>query len=242
MLIKRYKELDSTNEELKRLYKADGLTPLAVAAEAQSGGKGRNRRFWASPRNKGIYLSYGNLAGSIQGLAFRLMLISSLSAFDTIRSLINCNDIRIKWPNDILIESKKVCGILNEGIPVENDVLYIMGIGINIYYDESCKDIENYTCLERYSDRKIAVEDALSLLLENIESYDKKTGLQEMTEMYRNLLYRPDHDIQIIKPFCDEPVTGRILDISNDGTLYVRSGNSTISLKSAEILITAPSF
>ncbi len=118
-----YDSLDSTNTEAKRLAEAG----LCIVANEQVAGRGRFDRVWESTLG-GVYvtLTYGVLPFS----ASLLPLVSALAVRDVIVSI--GAEASIKWPNDILIEGKKVGGILIESVQGA-EVLYVIGIGINTH-------------------------------------------------------------------------------------------------------------
>ena len=124
--LRRYATLDSTNEEARRLAR-DGLRePLWIVADEQTAGRGRRGRPWVSQR--------GNLFASLltQGapqLSAQLGFAAALAAADTVASLAASADVRLKWPNDVLLKGRKTAGILLEVLG--GDTLAI-GIGINL--------------------------------------------------------------------------------------------------------------
>ncbi len=241
MIFLSHGSIASTNEEAKRLYRDKRQVPITVTAREQTAGKGRNQRKWSSPVDKGIYLSYANTAETVSGLAFRLMLISSLAAAETILSFIKCPGLKIKWPNDILINGKKVCGILNEGIIIEKKSLYVMGIGINVkkHQNPGPEYAQRYEYLERYAEKELSIGDMASVLADRIICREKRSRLSMLAE-YRKLLYRPDHDIQIVRPGNKKVLTGRVIDIDDEGRLQFISGGTLLSLNSAELLQNEP--
>lgn len=245
-----FNEIDSTNEEVKRVFRKTGKAPLLIVSKHQTTGKGRNGRSWISPKNKGLYLSYGNLSETQKNITSRLMLISSLAVFDTIKSLINTQhySLKIKWPNDILIDEKKICGILNEGFLWAGKIFYITGIGINITehseseYQKDYKD--RYTYLNKYISYNLNCKDLESICIDNILRYEKKTGFQDMICRYRENLYKPDHEIRVLKNKDNSVIKGKIVNIDDEGNLLIckSPSNSIISLNSAEILHEIPLF
>jgi BirA family biotin operon repressor/biotin-[acetyl-CoA-carboxylase] ligase len=119
-----FKELSSTNDELKKHYK--DASKIIITAQNQTNGRGRLGRTWKEA-NGNLYFSYG-LEISPQNLSNIVCLIG-LSLAKTIQDVLPNKDIKIKWPNDIVIENKKISGILLENI---KDNLWCVGIGVNI--------------------------------------------------------------------------------------------------------------
>ena len=122
----------STNDDAKN-YLLDQSSLLSIhTSEQQIAGKGRNGKKWISPKGKNIYLSIGWLSNlkysQLDGLSLAIgtILASTLNKFTQ-------NQVGIKWPNDLLIEKKKISGILIETIDLNNQVGVVIGIGINVH-------------------------------------------------------------------------------------------------------------
>ena len=125
-------EVDSTNNLAKEYANNNAQEGLVVIAESQTGGRGRMGRFWHSPPETGIYLSIllkPNLKPD--HLSF-ITLLAGVSAISTINELSH-QRANLKWPNDILIANKKVCGLLCEMTQKQgNSLSVVIGIGINV--------------------------------------------------------------------------------------------------------------
>ncbi|MFH1798381.1 MAG: biotin--[acetyl-CoA-carboxylase] ligase [Candidatus Omnitrophota bacterium] len=132
--IYHYEDIDSTNAKAYELADKGAEEGTVVFAETQSRGKGRMGRAWISPSG-GIYMSIVLRPRSEPSGIGAITLVSALAIARAIQDVraVGCG---IKWPNDILIEGKKVCGILTE-IKAESDKIdfLILGIGINVNVD-----------------------------------------------------------------------------------------------------------
>lgn len=121
---------DSTNEEAKRRARADAPDGTLVTAERQTGGKGRLGRAWASPPGSGLYCTVLLRGSHLPQTAAGVTLLAGVAVCRTLRE--DCGaDARIKWPNDVVIASKKVCGILAEAGVSAQGPWAVVGIGIN---------------------------------------------------------------------------------------------------------------
>jgi BirA family biotin operon repressor/biotin-[acetyl-CoA-carboxylase] ligase len=127
-----YNTVDSTNIIAFSLAEKGTHEGTAVFAEAQRQGKGRLGRGWVSPKSKGIYLSLILRPRISPSKASLITLLAAISCAETIRKICGLRAL-IRWPNDILINNKKVCGILTEMQVQEHRVRFIiLGIGINV--------------------------------------------------------------------------------------------------------------
>lgn len=127
-------EIDSTNLCAQRRAQEGGLEGEIVIAESQTQGKGRKGRSWASPPYLNLYLSV-ILRPKLPPLqAPQLTLMSAVALAETVQSFIPFPP-EIKWPNDIIVQGKKLAGILTESCCESDRILYaVLGIGVNLNY------------------------------------------------------------------------------------------------------------
>jgi BirA family biotin operon repressor/biotin-[acetyl-CoA-carboxylase] ligase len=124
---KGYAELDSTNEEARRLAEAGEATPLWISATRQTAGRGRRGRAWDAPA--------GNLAATLllrpeasQAVTGQLSFAAALAAAEMVQHLAPAAAVTVKWPNDVLAEGRKIAGVLLEG----GSGWLAIGIGVNL--------------------------------------------------------------------------------------------------------------
>lgn len=121
----------STNDVIKRSI-SDNLKqfPLIVSSREQLKGRGRGNRGWFSPRGTGLYVSIGLLLESRETVQL-LSLVSGLAVIKTLENLSHHN-FRLKWPNDVLFQKKKIAGVLTENSFNGDKMVSVTGIGINL--------------------------------------------------------------------------------------------------------------
>jgi BirA family biotin operon repressor/biotin-[acetyl-CoA-carboxylase] ligase len=130
--IEYYEELESTNTEALRLALENAPEGTVVIADAQSEGRGRLDRIWESPPSLNLYLSVV-LRPDIPAAASSLIPLMVGVAVADIISKYDPGQVRLKWPNDVLVDGKKICGILTEMRTKADRVHFIIaGIGVNI--------------------------------------------------------------------------------------------------------------
>ncbi len=169
--LKIYKELDSTNEEAKRLARGGEANNLVVLSESQTAGKGRRGRSFYSQGPEGIYMSILLRPK----LSFQEALkITTMTAVAVARAIErNCRvNVGIKWVNDLFIREKKVCGILTEaGIDFETgDLDYaVVGIGINVLKRKFPEELQGIvTTLEDESNERVSRNKLVADILKEI--------------------------------------------------------------------------
>jgi len=182
--------IESTNSFAFKLALGGKPEGTCVIAETQKSGKGRLNRVWFSPPGKNLYLSI-ILKPFIHPLkVYPVTFISSLAVYDTIKRVAGITPT-LKWPNDVLIHGKKVCGTLLE-LSTEADMVsfVIVGIGFNINMKEKEIDkviINKATSL--YIETKKIYERAsvCGILLSNLDKYYsifRRTGEQEICNIW----------------------------------------------------------
>lgn len=132
MRIEVFDTLDSTNEEAKRRALAGETGPLWIVARAQSAGRGRRGRSWASkPGNLFATGLFKLDAGPAR--AAQLSFAAALGVADVAASVIDPDLVRLKWPNDVLVDGRKVSGILLEsGAHPAGGLWLAVGVGVNL--------------------------------------------------------------------------------------------------------------
>ncbi len=127
-----YREIDSTNNRARALATEGYPEGTIVVAEKQTAGRGRRGRNWYSPDNQGIYVSFILRPALPLKEISRISLLVAVAVAETLETELNL-PARIKWPNDILINNKKIAGILSEAVTDTDGIEYIViGIGLNI--------------------------------------------------------------------------------------------------------------
>ncbi|HBA55926.1 MAG TPA: biotin--[acetyl-CoA-carboxylase] ligase, partial [Syntrophorhabdus aromaticivorans] len=170
-----YKDnLDSTNALAFRLALSGEPEGTCVIAETQKSGKGRLGRKWFSPAGKNLYMSVLLRPRIPPSAVYPITFLSSLAVYDTIETLVRVQPT-LKWPNDVLIAGKKVCGTLLE-LSTEADMVrfVIVGIGLNINMkeDETEEEIRQKATSFFMEARKSFERTAVcGILLDNLERY-----------------------------------------------------------------------
>jgi len=223
-----FPELESTNiaAKEKALHRAEGMSEgTLIIAERQSAGKGRLGREWFSPAG-GIWLSiilYPQLSPSY------ISRITLMTAVATVKALENYTLIKpkIKWPNDILINEKKVCGILTE-ISAELDIInwLVVGIGINVNIDhrEFPEDIqENTISLKEVSGEEVLRVKLAQTFLQEFEKYYDKLKRKEFPSILKEWkLYSHTLGKKIRVDMGERIITGEAIDINEEGALILK--------------------
>lgn len=124
-----YSEVDSTQDTARQLANADHTLPFAVIADTQTHGRGRAGKHWSSPSG-GLWLTVA-LAVPSPGLTLQAAMVAAYGVAVTLSARFGLNPL-VKWPNDLLLNRRKVCGILAESLIAPEQTLLLVGVGLNV--------------------------------------------------------------------------------------------------------------
>jgi BirA family biotin operon repressor/biotin-[acetyl-CoA-carboxylase] ligase len=132
----RFESLDSTNEEALRQFSAGAAPPLWIVADEQLRGRGRNGRRWTSPKGN-LYATLLLEARVSPAIATQLSFVAALAAHDAAAAHMPAEKIlqlRLKWPNDVMLNGAKLAGVLLESMntPKGEGLAVVLGVGVNV--------------------------------------------------------------------------------------------------------------
>jgi len=219
-----FPEIGSTMDAARELAKKGAREGTIVIAEAQTRGRGRLSREWLSPEG-GIYFTLVLRPRISPACAPRINLMASVAVADTIRKLFGLK-AELKWPNDVLIGGKKVCGILAE-MDAEMDVVNFVNVGIGINANTSIPQFEKTaTSLKDTLGREVPRKEFLRALLTEIERRQALLMEADLLEEWKKLSVTLNKNVRIVS--LGEEVTGQATDIDATGALVVRSKDGSL--------------
>ena len=227
-----FNEVMSTNTIAKFLSMNGVGNGAVVISEKQTKARGRSGKNWESPLG-GVWLSI-ILNPNVNHSKIPLITLATGVAVENTLKGIGVKNAEIKWPNDILIHGKKVCGILTEAITSFNTIeSVIIGVGIdaNISIENFPEELrENMTTLNDEIGEKVDKNLLIKLFLEEFE----KISEQFINEEYETILkewrknsYTIGKIVEVHEPFS-KPYDGYVLGISRDGSLVVEKIDGTL--------------
>ncbi len=235
-----YPVVDSTNEAAKKLANEGAGNGSVFIAEQQSRGKGRLGRNWISPPGEGIWFSV-LLRTNVTPL--QISNITLLAGLAVSKGIERCTGLkaRIKWPNDVVIGTKKVCGILTEMAAEMERVNYVViGIGVNANVPGFPEEISvKATSILLETGKPIRRAALLSEILVEFEKlYDTYfiRGEAGMLEEYKSYCISLGRTVGFIRN--GEQITGTAVDITPSGELLVKcEGDSSFAVNSGEVTV-----
>jgi len=239
--IVHYHQIDSTNKEAKKLAASGEKEGTIVISEEQLAGRGRLGRTWISPAGTSIWMSVILRPSIAPTDASKITLLAGLAVCEGIKEATGL-PVQIKWPNDLVLHNKKICGILTEMSAEMEKINYIiLGIGINVNTDSFPEDLKNTaTSLkiegEKEYDRKEIVKAILMYLEQYYELYMKNQDMEDLLEKYKNHCLTLGKEVKIIHR--NEEFIGKAVDLSKEGELMVeKQDGQVITVFSGEVSV-----
>lgn len=227
-------EMDSTNNKAKELAREGAKEGTLVIADCQTGGKGRLGRSWESPAGTGIWMSLILRPKILPQYASQLTLIAGLGMCEAIQEVTGL-EAKIKWPNDIVVNGRKVCGILTEMHAEMEGINYIVvGIGANVNMQIFPDDLPHATSLlleggQEYS-RKAIIQSFLKKFEVDYNQYKQIPSLESMRARYEKQCITLHRKIKLLKKVEGSvtEVVAQAIGITNEGALKVRYEDQTM--------------
>ncbi len=179
--LKKFKKVISTNNVAIKLIKKKINKPTLIVAENQSRGRGRGKNKWISKKGNLFFTIFFKLE---QNINFRQFAILNAFLIKNIISKRYKKKIQIKWPNDLLFNKRKFCGILQEVINFNQFSYLVIGIGLNTNIAPQNKGFQS-TCLKNIIGKKIGNQKILKYILTAYEKFLRETYRLSFSELKR---------------------------------------------------------
>lgn len=230
-----FNELDSTNLEAKKLASSAPIGNFVIWAKSQHAGRGRAGRQWESELGN-LYMSILlQSEASIEDQA-QVSFVSALSILDAIRSLglDPSIDIKLKWPNDVLVEGKKIAGILLESVKVGDKNYLIVGMGVNLDNHPEIKE-KPATSIKALGLAYDSVEQILNLIMSSFEKYygiwHEGYGFAKIRELWLARAYKLKEAITVSDG--KQRISGIFEDLNQSGSIVLRLASGEVCTMSA---------
>ncbi len=242
-----YDEIDSTNNEIKRQTQKGLPEFTVISAGTQTGGRGRSGHDWQSPKGVSVATSMVLYPKEISIRAVpRLTLIAAVAVAEAIEDLYGLKTA-IKWPNDILVSNKKICGILTELSAKDNHVEnVVVGIGVNVHNKDFSEDIRHMAIsIDQAMEMegkdtslvhcKKLTEKIWECFLIHYKAFLKTEDLTEILDFYNNRLINSNRQVKVLDPKgAYEAVAKEMLPT---GELLVEVGDELRKIDSGEVSV-----
>lgn len=234
-------ELDSTITHGQRMVLEGVENGAVILADRQTGGMGRMGRSFLSPGGVGIYLSY-LLAPGCGGE--KLSLLTSCAGLAVCGAISACTGLepRIKWPNDIILDHRKVCGILTRLVSdgEDNSIAWaIIGIGINVGQESFPPELADKAVSLRMAGKNVLRAKVAAELIRRLDAIFAADGWKEgspaILEELRRRSCTLGRQVMVSTPIKEEQ--GEAVDLAPDGSLLVRFADGVRAVGSGEVSV-----
>lgn len=235
-----YDVTDSTNIRAKELAEEGHPGGTLVVADRQEAGRGRRGRSWDSPSGTGIFMTLLLKPEMNPNHASMLTLVAAMAVA---RAISKCagTEALIKWPNDIVIGGKKICGILTE-MSAQFDFInhIVIGIGINVHNEHFPEEIaETAGSILLQTGKRIRRAELIEQILEQFEHYYaifmETEDLSGLVREYNSILVNMNKSVRVLDP--KEPFEGKAMGITKKGELIVDTWESRKMVSSGEVSV-----
>ena len=238
--IKYFDSVDSTNVRAKLLAEEGYPSGTLVVANEQTAGKGRRGRIWDSEKDTGIFTTMMLQPDINPSRASMLTLIAALAQAKALRDITG-EDVRIKWPNDVVLNGKKIVGILTE-MSAQFDYInhIVIGNGINVNttsFPEELQDMATSLFLE--TGKKFKRAEIIAKTWEYFEQFYEifleTEDLSALMKEYNALLVNMHKGVKVLDP--KEPFEGKAMGITKNGELIVDTWECRKLVSSGEVSV-----
>lgn len=233
--------IDSTNTKAQELAEKGYPSGTLVVADKQESGKGRRGRSWVSPSGTGIFMTLMIKPDINPNNASMLTLVAALAVAKAITSVTGEKAL-IKWPNDIVVNGKKVCGILTE-MNAQFDYInhIVVGIGINVHNESFPEEISQMASSlmieagDKRFHRAQIIAETMSYFEQYYDTFLKTQDLSALVREYDKLLVNRNKSVRVLDP--KEPFDGKAMGITSKGELIVDTWESRKLVSSGEVSV-----
>ena len=226
-----FDEIDSTNTYLKNSYKLLNNFTF-VSADYQSSGKGRNDRIWFSNPGDNLMFSLLIKEPSLVKKFASLSIIGAALIAELLESY-GLNNVSIKWPNDVLIDDKKVCGILLEGQILK---YLVIGVGLNVNQKEFPNGLRRpATSLSLALNKDFDINEIKEKLFDHIVEELSNLDEQKYLNYFKAHNYLENKRVRAL--VNNQPFIGEVIGIDDNFFLQIKTGDMLLHIDSGEIEI-----
>ena len=217
-------ELPSTMEAAKQLARKGCPDFTTIIAGRQTSGRGRLNRQWFSDEG-GLYFTVVLRPDLPPVLSFRVSFLASLTLARTLNEMFGV-DVRVKWPNDLLVDERKICGMLSELEAEADRVAFInIGIGINVNNDPS--GIEPAaTSLKAILGRKVSIKDIVARYLDAFETRMQTMAYDRVIEEWKTYTVTLNREVRVVT--TRDVFTGKAIDVDDNGALVLKCADGSL--------------
>ncbi|MCD7825991.1 MAG: biotin--[acetyl-CoA-carboxylase] ligase [Clostridiaceae bacterium] len=242
-----FEEIDSTNTRMKQLAELGEEQGSLLVSERQTAGRGRRGRTWRSEAESGIYMTLLLRPELPPAKVPAITLLAALALTKAIQEVCGV-EAQIKWPNDVVIAKKKICGILTEMSSEENYVHYVaVGIGINVNTESFPEELcDRATSIRIQTGKKTNRNELAAAVIKHLcadyERFEMEQDFSVFVPEYNRVLANCDQQVKVYYGTVDDAKEENIdigiaRGIDRDGALLVELDTGVKKIVSGEVSV-----
>ena len=220
-----FESCDSTMDICHR-FSAITKKEISIAALSQLKGRGTKNRLWVSPKGN-VFLSFLLHPDPLK--VHIIHMLGTLAIYEFLSQSFHFEKISLKWPNDVMVQGKKISGVLQENIYQNQDLTYsVLGIGLNVNL-EGIHDIDTeYTSMKIITGKSYNVKNIASKVIPYFDNlyYSSKTT-NEIVSLWKNKIDTIGKDV-ILEMKDNKRLVGKVKGVNNDGDLLLQNTDKSI--------------
>lgn len=231
--MRSFEEVGSTNERAAAWARAGAPEGAVVLTEYQTTGRGRHGRAWTADKGQNLLFSVV-LRPSLSPNRLSLITVAAgVAVAETIEDFVSPHQAVLKWPNDVLLEGRKTCGMLLESslAPPDGDTVVVLGVGLNVNQTDFPDSLaDTATSLRLTTGRPVPRAELLARLLTTLEQrYDAVEGgaATAVRTAFEERLASLRDQTTLHVPGTDQTLSGTVEGITETGALRLRAADGT---------------
>jgi len=238
-VMRGYEEVGSTNEEAVAWAKAGAPEGAVVLTEYQTAGRGRHGRAWSADKGRNLLFSVVLRPSLAPDRLSLITVAAGVAVSETLDDFVAPHRTALKWPNDVLLENRKTCGMLLESSIADTESVVVLGVGLNVNQTDFPDALaDTATSLRLTTGRPLPRADLLSSLLSNLEQrYDAVQGSEAdaVRAAFEERLASLHDQTTLRIPETDQTLTGTVEGITETGALRLHTANGTTTIHAGDV-------
>ena len=220
-----FESCDSTMDICHR-FSAITKKEISIGALSQLKGRGTKNRLWVSPKGN-VFLSFLLHPDPLK--VHIIHMLGTLAIYEFLSQSFHFEKISLKWPNDVMVQGKKISGVLQENIYQNQDLTYsVLGIGLNVNL-EGIHDIDTeYTSMKIITGKSYNVKNIASKVIPYFDNlYYSSMTTSEIVSLWKNKIDTIGKDV-ILEMKDNKRLVGKVKGVNNDGDLLLQNTDKSI--------------
>ena len=234
-----YEEVGSTNERAAQWAQAGAPEGAVVLTEYQTTGRGRHGRAWTADKGQNLLFSVVLRPKLAPDRLSLITVAAGVAVAETLDDFVSPHRAALKWPNDVLLEDRKTCGMLLESSIADTESVVVLGVGLNVNQTDFPDALaDTATSLRLTTGRPVPRADLLARLLSTLERrYDAVQGgeADAVRAAFEERLASLHEQTTLRVPGTDQTLTGTVAGITETGALRLRTADGTTTIHAGDV-------